>query len=358
MDSVFDKVNQHKKQNLPFVLYRKPNSKTVIGIFQENDHLYFSRNFQEKGFVFAPFHHDNVIVFPLEFSEVKFAAPHLVISSDEHLEDLAFNQTEKENFMALVQKGIDAINKGVFSKVVLSRSETVNIANFDVETIFERMLQQYSTAFCYCWFHPKIGMWMGATPEKLLQAKENKFNTMALAGTQSFQGNDVVFWQNKEKEEQEFVTDFIIDNLKNIASEVMVSSPYTTRAGNLLHLKTDIQGVLNLDSNLKKVVEVLHPTPAVCGLPKILAKDFILEHENYEREYYTGFLGEINHDFSTKEEASDLYVNLRCMKIEITPNVTTAKAHLFIGCGITKSSNPEAEWEETVNKTKTMKRIL
>ncbi|WP_300571051.1 isochorismate synthase [Flavobacterium sp.] len=352
MDSVFDKVGRHKKQNLPFVLYRKPNSKTVVGIFQENDHLYFSKNFQEKGFVFAPFHHDNVIVFPLEFSEVKFAAPHFVTSSEDSFNEVVENETEKENFISLVQKGIDAINTGVFNKVVLSRTENVAIPNFDLEVIFERMLQQYPTAFCYCWFHPKIGMWMGATPERLLQAKENKFNTMALAGTQQFLGNDVVFWQNKEREEQEFVTHFIIDNLKNIASEVNVSSPYTTRAGNILHLKTDIEGVLDADSNLKKVVDILHPTPAVCGVPKILAKDFILENEGYEREYYTGFLGEINHDFSTNEIASDLYVNLRCMKIK------KQEAQLFMGCGITKSSNPDAEWEETVNKSKTMKRIL
>lgn len=352
MDSVFDKVNRHKKQNLPFVLYRKPNSKTVVGIFQENDHLYFSKNFQEKGFVFAPFHHDNVIVFPLEFSEVKSASPHFVTSGEELFNETTENETEKEHFIALVQKGIDAINKGVFNKVVLSRTESVAIPNFDVEVVFEKMLQQYPTAFCYCWFHPKIGMWMGATPEKLLQAKENKFNTMALAGTQQFLGNDVVFWQNKEREEQEFVTHFIIDNLKNITSEVNVSSPYTTRAGNILHLKTDIEGVLDADSNLKKVVDILHPTPAVCGVPKLLAQDFILENEGYEREYYTGFLGEINLDFSSNDIASDLYVNLRCMKIK------KQEAQLFIGCGITKSSNPAAEWEETVNKSKTMKRIL
>jgi isochorismate synthase len=352
MNSIFDKVNQHIKQNLPFVIYRKPNSKTVVGIFQENDHLYFSKDFQEKGFVFAPFQNENVIVFPLEFSEVKFAAPHFMISSDVHLDDLEVNQTDKDNFIKLVQKGIDAINKGVFAKVVLSRTETKKIENFDIETVFDRMLQQYSTAFCYCWFHPKIGMWMGATPEKLLQAKSNKFNTMALAGTQPFLGNDVVFWQNKEREEQEFVTHFILENLKNITSEVNVSSPYTTRAGNLLHLKTDIEGVLSSDSNLKKVVDILHPTPAVCGLPKMLAKDFILENENYEREYYTGFLGELNHDFATNETASDLYVNLRCMKIK------KQEVQFFMGCGITKDSHPEAEWEETVNKSKTMKRIL
>ena len=257
----------------------------------------------------------------------------------------------------MVQKGIDAIHKGVFNKVVLSRTETIETTDFNIENVFERMLQQYSSAFCYCWFHPKVGMWMGATPEKLLHAKENKFDTMALAGTQPFQGNDVVFWHNKEKEEQEFVTHFILKNLKKVASEVNVSSPYTTRAGNLLHLKTDIRGVLNQDSNLKKVVDILHPTPAVCGLPKLLAKDFIIENEDYEREYYTGFLGELNHDFSSNEISSDLYVNLRCMKIEMDSNSPT-KAHLFMGCGITKKSDPEAEWEETVNKSKTMKRIL
>ena len=95
-------------------------------------------------------------------------------------------------------------------------------------------------------------------------------------------------------EEQQFVTDFILENLKNVTSEVAVSSPYTLKAGNLLHIKTDIEGVINENSNLKEVVSVLHPTPAVCGLPKDKAKDFILENEGYDREYYTGFLGELN----------------------------------------------------------------
>lgn len=352
MNSLFDKVSQHRKQHLPFVLYRKPNSKTVIGLFQENDHLYFSKDFHEKGFAFAPFKNDHTIVFPLELSSVKFAAPHLVSASDEDTIGTHPDPSEKENFMALVQKGIDAIGQGFFSKVVLSRTEAIVLPEFDLETVFERMLQQYATAFCYCWFHPKVGMWMGATPEKLLYAKENKFNTMALAGTQPFQGNDVVFWQNKEREEQEFVTHFIEENLKSITTEMTVSSPYTTRAGNLLHLKTDIEGVLSSNSNLKKVIDILHPTPAVCGLPKLLAQSFILENEGYDREYYTGFLGELNHDFNTNEAASDFYVNLRCMKVE------KDKAYLYMGCGITKNSHPEAEWEETINKSKTMKRIL
>jgi isochorismate synthase len=98
---------------------------------------------------------------------------------------------------------------------------------------------------------------------------------------------------------------------------------------------------------LQQVIQLLHPTPAVCGFPKEQSKDFILENENYDRTFYTGFLGELN-----IENQTDLFVNLRCMEIE------DAKAHLFMGCGITKDSIPEKEWEESINKSATMKKIL
>lgn len=352
MSPIFEKVKLHLKQNLPFVVYRKPNSRTVIGVFQVNDHLYFSENFKEEGFLFSSFLDDKPIVFPLEHSEIKFAAPHLAEANEGKFIESVTNESDREDFITLVQRGINAINDGTFSKVVLSRVEFLNVPDFDLEKVFERMLQHYSTAFCYCWFHPKVGMWMGATPEKLLHAKDKSFNTMSLAGTQTFQGNDVVFWKNKEREEQEFVTSFIVENLKNETSHVQLSNPYTTRAGNLLHIRTDIEGTLNDDSNLKNVVDILHPTPAVCGLPKQSARDFILENEGYEREFYTGFLGELNLNVNTNDIESDLYVNLRCMKIQ------GKQVQVYVGCGITKDSNPEAEWEETVNKTKTMKRIL
>jgi isochorismate synthase len=70
-----------------------------------------------------------------------------------------------------------------------------------------------------------------------------------------------VIWQKKEMEEQQFVTDFILNNLKNLTSEVAISSPYSLKAGALLHIKTDIEGILNDNSNLKQVISVLHPTP-------------------------------------------------------------------------------------------------
>lgn len=353
MIDFFIKVKQHKTQNLPFVLYRKPNDIKLVGFFQNNDHLYFAENFDESGFVFAPFEGSQMILIPKDQS-VKWEE--LITSfkenQDSDLKDLEDEQS-KENFEKLVQKGIDAIAKGTFKKVVLSRKEIVDLPNFDLVSIFEKLIQTYPTAYCYCWFHPKIGLWMGATPERLLKATNKKFYTMALAGTQKLHGTDEVVWEKKEMEEQQFVTDFILNNLKNLTSEEIVSSPYTVQAGTLAHIKTDIEGIIKENSSLKEVVSVLHPTPAVCGLPKEAAKDFILENEGYDREYYTGFLGELNKEgFNKQELKTDLYVNLRCMQIKDN------QVHLYMGCGITKDSIPEKEWRESVNKSVTMKKIL
>jgi isochorismate synthase len=263
------------------------------------------------------------------------------------------NKESQEHFESLVQQGIDAIGAHVFKKVVVSRKEIIDLANFDLISVFEKLIQSYPNAFCYCWFHPKIGLWMGATPERLLKSDNKKFSTMAIAGTQKSLGLAEVTWEKKEMEEQQFVTDFILNSLKNLTSEVALSSPYSLKAGTLLHIKTDIEGILNDNSNLKQVISVLHPTPAVCGLPKEEARDFILKNEGYDREYYTGFLGELNKEGFNKDTLkSDLYVNLRCMKI------IENQAHLYMGCGITKDSNPRREWEESVNKSMTMKRVF
>ena len=353
MIDFFIKVKQQKAQNLPFVLYRKPNNIKLVGFFQNNDHLYFAENFEETGFVFAPFEGSQRILIPKSQS-VKWEE---LITSFEENQNTSFTDLEdshaKEIFENLVQKGIDAIAKGTLKKVVLSRKEIVDLPVFDLVSIFEKLIQSYPSAFCYCWFHPKIGLWMGATPERLLKSNNTTFQTMSLAGTQKLQSEKDVVWENKEMEEQQFVTDFILNNLKDLTSEVSVSSPYTAIAGTLAHIKTDIEGVINDNSSLIEVVSVLHPTPAVCGLPKETAKDFIIENEGYEREYYTGFLGELNKEgFNKGELKSDLYVNLRCMQIKDN------QAHLYMGCGITMKSIPEKEWKESVNKSMTMKKIL
>ena len=101
------------------------------------------------------------------------------------------------------------------------------------------------------------------------------------------------------------------------------------------------------------MIRILHPTPAVCGFSREIAREFIIENENYNRSFYTGFLGELNlQNFNKDKKKSALFVNLRCMKIE------NNKVSIFVGGGITKGSNAEKEWQETVFKSKTMKYVL
>lgn len=352
METIFDKTQIHFDKKLPFVVYRKPEKTKLIGIFQKNDTLFYVEDFKEKGFVFAPFIEDKIVLIPENQSEIIIAdwkKKELETVSTFTIDE---NDEAKSNFENLVQQGIDAIKNYAFTKVVLSRKEVVEIHDFNLTVVFSNLLNEYPTAYVYCFFHPKVGLWMGAFSEQLLKVEGNKFQTMAVAGTQLFQENKAISWQNKEKVEQQLVTDFIVRNLKSEVQSIIVSKPYTLKAGNIVHLKTDINGFLNMNSNLNKLVSILHPTPAVCGLPKDKAKEFIIKNEGYDRAYYSGFFGEMNNDFLTTENNTDFYVNLRCVQI------INKTAHLYIGCGITKESIPENEWNETVNKSMTIKKCI
>lgn len=353
MNPFFLKIKDHKAQNLPFVLYSKPNTSNLIGFLQRNDTLYEISDYREKGFVFASFDEKQLILIPENESEIIIADKGITTTiGSVEIDDLNFSSEAKKQFEDLVSKGIEAIRNGEFKKVVLSRSEAVDLADFDFITTFRHLVQLYPTTFCYCFFHPKVGFWMGATPEQLLKANGNVFETTALAGTQKADLETEILWQQKEKDEQQYVTDFIVKRLREFAASVVVSEPYSLKAGSIWHIKTDISGVLKNNSTLEEVIDTLHPTPAVCGLPKKKAKTFILENENYDRTFYTGFLGELNSCSSEGNASSDLFVNLRSMQIQEN------KAILYMGCGITKESIPEKEWEESVNKSMTMKRVL
>jgi len=353
MTDLFLKVKIHYEQNLPFVLFCKPDSDRVVGMFQKNDHLYFLENYKEQGFVFAPFDGETIPYIPQKESDIFVEK---IATSNFYFENTLQAQADeksKNDFKNLVAKGIQAVQNNQFQKVVLSRNENVDLIDFDVEMVFKKLIQSYSSAFKYCLFHPKIGLWLGATPEQFLRINQKSLETVALAGTQRATESKNITWGEKEKNEQQLVTDFIINSLQGIVEEIKVSSPYSVKAGNLWHIKTDIIATLSSKKNIMNIIKSLHPTSAVCGLPKEESKAFILENENYDREYYSGFLGEFNIDLATfRTDQSDLFVNLRCMKI------IGKKATLYVGCGITKDSIATDEYMETVNKSMTMKKVL
>ena len=147
--------------------------------------------------------------------------------------------------------------------------------------------------------------------------------------------------------EQAFVSEYIRQTVKRFGNKLKEKGPYTARAGQLVHLKTDFHFELKDTAHLGDILQELHPTPAVCGLPKEEAYYFILNNEGYNRAYYTGIIGWLDPQGETT-----LYVNLRCM------NITDKTATFYAGGGILPSSTVETEWEETQQKMNTMRNIL
>ena len=353
MSKLFKKARKHFNLKLPFVVYCKPNSDKIISLFQTIETLFELDSTNESGFVMVSFDNKKQFIIPENQSEIiieNTIALDLPYSSNA---EVSFDKKDKISFEKLVKSGVEAICIKQFEKVVLSRKEIVKIENFDFELVFSKLILNYNEALKYCFYHPKIGFWIGATPEQFVKIEDTKLKTVSLAGTQLNSDDEPVVWHKKEIKEQQIVTDYIVNNLELFSNKIEFSKPYTIKAGTLSHIKTTIEAEILDKNSIYKIINVLHPTPAVCGFPKQNAKNFILENENYDREFYSGFLGEWKKDFLTNtENQSDLFVNLRCMKVEDN------QAIVYIGCGITKDSIPEKEFEETVNKSMTMKKVL
>lgn len=365
----FDQLSQQFDKQLPFVAFKKPNQETVKAILQDSNQLHFTQNFKESGFVFSPFkNEDNTVLFPLNKSQtISCLYDNTSVDAKNQLSS-TISISAKAKHIQIVEKAISEIENGSFKKVVLSRVESEAFPEANTILLFQKLLSTYKTAMVYCWYHPKVGLWLGATPETLLKVEGNRFLTMSLAGTQQYKNTVDVQWQSKEQEEQQLVTDFIVGSLETSVSSINLGKTETIKAGNLLHLQTKISGLLKPENGLQSVISKLHPTPAVCGLPKEKAKQFILKNEGYNREYYTGFLGEINikqsktrntnrrnvenNAYGSVKTISHLFVNLRCLQIKDN------QALIYVGGGITKDSVPENEWEETVAKSKTVKNLL
>ncbi len=364
--SILDRVDRQLSNSLPVVAYRKPNEKKVRVVLQSNAELHYVENYLESGFVFAPFNSKNraVLIECHEVFEGDFdggttnLAPFVPVNGEKDL--------HRENYLAAIKKGIASIASRKLEKVVLSRVLEVETPKKPL-TLFEELLNLYPTAFCYIWFHPKIGLWLGATPEIFLEMENHRFRTMSLAGTQLYQEGEDPKWGIKELEEQEMVTNFIKESLLGKVASLKVSEAKSTKAGNLWHIKSTVTGDMG-KFGLAEIINALHPTPAVCGVPKEGAKEFILDHEGYDREFYTGFLGELNFKeevrrpttrrnqenraYRTIKKKTSLYVNLRCMQL------ADELAKIYVGGGITGRSVPEDEWEETKAKSRTMLNIL
>ena len=348
--ALLQKINTHWEQQLPFVIYAAPEHTKVNVLLQQDATYYSAKGFTKTGFVFAPFDDKKAsFCIPEVFSEkitLEVSVPSVLNTDTPFCQELI---SDKEKHLVYVSEILDNIKNKTVEKVVATRKKEIPLTGFDLSELIRRIISMDTAAFRYVWFHPKTGIWCGASPEVLLECDGANFSTMALAGTQKVTKDTCPTWGVKETFEQQLVTKAITTNLKKITTSLQVSSPTTQKAGSLYHIKTQIKGAFdNKKTSLAQIASVLHPTPAVCGSPKDRAFSIIQELEGYDREFYTGFLGPLNLQSNTAQ----MYVNLRCMKISPTT------ATLYVGGGITLDSSPQLEWQETKNKMATMLSVL
>ncbi|MCD8194519.1 MAG: isochorismate synthase [Tannerellaceae bacterium] len=350
-EHISDYIDSLIGQDRTFAIYRIPGEQTPRMVMQASgsaSFLYAIESLNGKnGYVIAPFH-------------ISERYPIVLIRPDEEicLEKLPAGkrQTVAGDIPGQLTGGQDAYTKRFrqflrplderqLDKLVLSRTVTLRKEkDFSPATAFLAACRRYIRSYVYLCHTPQTGTWLGSTPEILLSGAQGTWQTVALAGTQKIRNEQLPgHWNRKNRQEQEMVAHYIEQRLLSAGLTPERSAPYTVRAGELAHLKTEFTFHLPDTGRLGTILQLLHPTPAVCGLPKEMAYNFILEHEGYERKYYSGFIGRLNPGGS-----SELYVNLRCM--EILPEELV----LYAGGGLLASSSLEEEWQETEDKLQTM----
>jgi isochorismate synthase len=263
--------------------------------------------------------------------------------------------TLASDYIAMVEKGIQLIKREEFYKVVPSKIKNIESKNdINLGQAFINACEKYPNAFVNLTYSAKTGLWFGASPETLIEDKRGEyFKTMALAGTQAKSEKSIAetTWTQKEIEEQAYVSRYVINCFKKIRlRDFDEIGPKTVQAGNLLHLKTTFKvhtESVNFPELGSVMLKLLHPTSAVCGMPKEPALNFLTNEEKHNRSYFSGFLGPVHMD-----GLSHLFVNLRCCQIN-NQSVT-----FYAGAGITEDSKAEKEWEETEMKCKVLSNII
>ncbi|WP_293740584.1 isochorismate synthase [uncultured Parabacteroides sp.] len=320
---------------------------------------------EQSGFVIAPFHvskqHPIVLIRPdireLPLDEGKnipcpWDKSSMPMKQKFHAYEtfVSCPGNPKEDYSRRFNTFIEPLRRKQFDKLVLSRSQTIpaDKAGFSPAAAFHKAIERYKYSYVYLCHTPETGTWLGCTPEIILAGEKGEWHTVALAGTQPLQNGELpTEWDDKNREEQEYVAFYIRKQLQALGIKPAETAPAPVRAGELSHLKSDFSFPLPDNKKLGDLLKRLHPTPAVCGLPKEDTYRFIRENEGYDRSYYSGFIG-----WLAPEEKSDLYVNLRCM------NILPDAFVLYAGGGILASSETESEWLETEAKMQTMKRLL
>ncbi|MGE5680129.1 MAG: isochorismate synthase [Bacillota bacterium] len=252
---------------------------------------------------------------------------------------------DKKKWMESVKKAIEIIESDKVKKVVLSRKVELELNREpDLTSIIKDFRQKYPGCYLFM-FHSGKSTFFGASPEKLIKLDNGWIEADALAGSAPRGQNDAedkeleekLLNSEKDNNEHNAVKEYLVKLFSSISDEVHYEqSPRIKKIKNIQHLWTPIKAKLKPMQKIFSILENLHPTPAVCGVPKSEAMHIIKRLEEYPRGLYAGILGWFN--FNGEGEFT---VSIRSALIK------GKKLYIFAGGGIVEGSDPANEFKET-----------
>ncbi|WP_122286074.1 isochorismate synthase [Pseudomonas syringae group genomosp. 3] len=249
---------------------------------------------------------------------------------------------------------VNRIKRGGLEKVVLARSQNVAAAS-PLEQVMQRLMHKQPNAYLFA-FARGSSCFMGASPECLLTVRGDQLHTMALAGTAPRGANSAddarlgeqLLLSEKDNSEHAMVIDCIRHGLAEHCLRLDIACrPRLHKLPHIQHLLTPVQATLAPNASLLGIAQSLHPTPAVGGLPRNEALDYIRSHEQLDRGWYAGPIGWLD-----DQGNGELAVALRSALLN------GHRATLFAGCGLVSGSEPESEYRESDLKMQTMREAL
>ncbi len=359
---------------LPFVLYRLPEGTPQLMVLTQGKPLSFTALSDldvASGFVMAPFDLNGshpMVLWPNASCLKASGWPDITTCLIELLSapDWAALKAQVEQAPLLAPGTINtmgagpyrsdfaqfsaALHAGLFQKLVLSSYFEQESSCFYVLDNFMRACAVKPELMVVLAQAPQVGTWFVATPEVLVRTlpQSSRLHTMALAGTMPYcaENMELAAWSHKNREEQALVTSYLTAIL---GDDYEAHGPYPVKAGSVVHLRTDL--TFTPKQGLSALLAALHPTPAVCGLPKAAALDFIVEHESYQRSYYAGFLGEMQ----CPKSGTNLFVNLRTIELLAQQGVWGPWTfRSYVGGGLLAASNEDSEYAEICAKNRSV----
>ena len=256
-----------------------------------------------------------------------------------------------------VSFAVDSIKQNKLEKVVLARDQ---VAASTVAINTRGLLQRLEVEYPSTWLFLVDGL-IGATPELLVRLSKSLVTSRVLAGTIRKTGNEdrdlalaaSLAKSSKDLEEHEYAVRSVADALAPFCSSTNVpESPFVLHLSNVMHLATDVTGVLNdsaKQADIFTLIQQLHPSAAVCGTPTNAAKKFIIDFEKMNRERYAGPVGWIDANGD-----GEIAIALRCGQL----SQDNKSIRIFAGCGVVAGSDPANELAESQAKLMPMRTAL